>query len=161
MDSFFDDVDSVLDGVADSEERPEQLVEHEQVARVEPERVSLQAKEAVIEPVVTDEQVLEPAQHETLVVDAACIEMIESLRVGSWLEFHDEEKVVRCKLAAVIRVTGKYIFVDRSGIKIADKNKSEILEMAQKGLVNILNDGLLFDRALESVIGNLRDNRQD
>ena len=159
MDSFLDDVDSILDGVTDSEglsDKPEPLVQAEAISESHPILES-----AAEESAVSDDHVSEPTQREALVADDVSIEMIESLRVGSWLEFHEADKIVRCKLAALIRVTGKYIFVDRSGIKIADKSKTELLEMAQQGMVNILNDGLLFDRALESVIGNLRDNRQD
>lgn len=159
MDSFLDDVDSILDGVTDSEglsDKPEPLVQAEAISESHPILES-----AAEESAVSDDHVSEPTQREALVADDVSIDMIESLRVGSWLEFHEAGKIVRCKLAALIRVTGKYIFVDRSGIKIADKSKTELLEMAQQGMVNILNDGLLFDRALESVIGNLRDNRQD
>lgn len=163
MDSLLDDVDSILDGVAGKDEISETAsVKHEQVAHSETASESNKTIENTINSAVVEKSTSEPVQQKAdVVVDAASVEMIESLRVGSWLEFHEAGKVVRCKLAALIRVTGKYIFVDRSGIKIADKNKSELLEMAQLGLVNILNDGLLFDRALESVIGNLRDNRQD
>ncbi|MDC6625719.1 DUF1631 domain-containing protein, partial [Leclercia adecarboxylata] len=44
--------------------------------------------------------------------DQALIQ-VDNLRVGSWVEFQeDEEHKLRCKLAAVIKPTGKYIFVN-------------------------------------------------
>ncbi len=109
----------------------------------------------------TDAVIQRSANNTETVDEAACLTMLESLRVGSWLELRQDTKKVRCKLAAIIRVTGKYIFVHRSGIKIAENDKEELLAMIRKGDVNILNDGLLFDRALESVIDNLRHSRRD
>lgn len=146
MDTLLDDVDSILDDV--------DAAGHEATSA---ESIHAHASDAII----TNDSVELPHSTSTETADPATIEMVESLRVGSWLEFHEDGKVVRCKLAALIRVTGKYIFVDRSGIKVADKNKAELLTMAQQGLISMLNDGLLFDRALESVIGNLRNNRND
>ena len=53
-------------------------------------------------------------------------------------------------------MNGHYIFVNRSGVKVAEKTKLELASDLKEGLVQVLNDGLLFDRALESIIGNLR-----
>ena len=139
MDLALDDVDSMLDAMTEAQESRDTVVT---------------TSHAEIPDSLEDE--VEPVD-----VDDASRKMVDALRVGSWLEFHNEGKTVRCKLAAIIRVTDKYIFVDRSGIKVAEKNRDALLEMAQTGEINMLNDGLLFDRALESVIGNLRDSRKD
>ena len=84
------------------------------------------------------------------------------LRVGSWFELVPPgETKLRCKLAAVIKATGKYIFVNRSGAKVAEQTLKEVAQaMADERLV-MLDDGLIFDRALESIIDNLRSNRRD
>jgi len=82
---------------------------------------------------------------------------VDNLRVGSWVEFQeDEEHKLRCKLAAVIKPTGKYIFVNRTGMKVLEKTRMGLASEFQRGAIRLLNDTLLFDRALESVIGNLR-----
>jgi hypothetical protein len=75
---------------------------------------------------------------------------------GGWFEFESDDKPERCKLAAIIKATGKYIFVNRSGVKVAEKTKSGLAIELKNGTVQVLNDGLLFDRALESVIDSLR-----
>jgi hypothetical protein len=75
---------------------------------------------------------------------------------GCWFEFKSDEQPERCKLAAIIKATGKYIFVNRSGVKVAEKTKSGLAVELKRGSIQVLNDGLLFDRALESVIGSLR-----
>lgn len=84
------------------------------------------------------------------------VQQVDKFSVGCWFEFSGEERNERCKLAAVIRATGKYIFVNRSGIKVAEKTRMGLAVELRRGSLQILNDGLLFDRALESIITNLR-----
>ena len=68
---------------------------------------------------------------------------------------------VRCKLAAFIKATGKYIFVNRSGAKMAEYHRDDLAVALQDGVITLLDDGLIFDRALESIIDNLRHSRKD
>ena len=86
------------------------------------------------------------------------IERVDSLQVGNWVEFQQSGgKVLRCRLAAIIRATGKYIFVNRAGVKVTENNREGLLKAYMSGELSTLDEGRLFDRALESVIGNLRD----
>lgn len=84
------------------------------------------------------------------------MQQVSRFSVGCWFEFSINGQSERAKLAAVIRVNGRYIFVNRSGVKIAEKTKQELALELKAGQIQVLNDGLLFDRALESIIGNLR-----
>ncbi|WP_313516171.1 DUF1631 domain-containing protein [Pseudomonas sp.] len=85
------------------------------------------------------------------------LQQVENLRVGSWVEIQeDAEHKMRCKLAAIIKPTGKYIFVNRTGMKVLEKTRMGLAVEFRRGAVRLLDDALLFDRALESVIGNLR-----
>jgi hypothetical protein len=89
--------------------------------------------------------------------DDEALLQVDNLRVGSWVEFQeDEEHKLRCKLAAVIKPTGKYIFVNRTGMKVLEKTRTGLAVEFRRGAIRLLDDALLFDRALESVIGNLR-----
>ncbi|MEO4014251.1 DUF1631 domain-containing protein [Pseudomonas rossensis] len=82
---------------------------------------------------------------------------VDQLRLGCWVEFQeDEENTLRCKLAAIIEATGKYIFVNRTGMKVLERSRTGLALEFRRGAVRALDDTLLFDRALESVIGNLR-----
>jgi len=82
---------------------------------------------------------------------------VDGLRVGSWVEFQeDEDNKLRCKLAAVIKPSGKFIFVNRTGMKVLEKTRMGLAVEFRRGAIRLLDDALLFDRALESVIGNLR-----
>ena len=80
------------------------------------------------------------------------------MRPGSWFELKqaDSSSVVRCKLSAIIRATGRYIFVNRHGMKVLDKNRNGLALAFKQGELRMLDDALLFDRALESVVSNLR-----
>ncbi|VXB29248.1 conserved hypothetical protein [Pseudomonas sp. 8AS] len=89
--------------------------------------------------------------------DDETLQQVDSLRVGSWVEImEDEEHKLRCKLAAIIKPTGKYIFVNRTGMKVLEKTRMGLAVEFRRAAIRMLDDALLFDRALESVIGNLR-----
>ncbi len=98
-----------------------------------------------------------PEPEAALPDDDEALAQVDNLRVGSWVEFQeDEEHKVRCKLAAIIKPTGKYIFVNRTGMKVLEKTRMGLAVEFRRQAIRLLDDALLFDRALESVIGNLR-----
>ncbi|WP_434708394.1 DUF1631 domain-containing protein [Pseudomonas sp. R1-1] len=85
------------------------------------------------------------------------LRQVEQLRVGSWVAFtEDDEHTLRCKLAAIIEATGKYVFVDRTGMKVLERSRTALALELRRGVARALDNTLLFDRALESVLGNLR-----
>jgi hypothetical protein len=86
--------------------------------------------------------------------------LVSNITQGSWFEMQsDDGQKFRCRLAAIIRATGKYIFVNRSGMKVAEESRMSLALALKSGRLQLLDDGMLFDRALEAVIGNLRANR--
>ncbi|WP_435606094.1 DUF1631 domain-containing protein [Pseudomonas knackmussii] len=98
-----------------------------------------------------------PEPEELLAEDDESLRKVDELRVGSWVEIQeDEEHKLRCKLAAVIKPSGRYIFVNRTGMKVLEKTRMGLAVEFRRNAVRLLDDALLFDRALESVIGNLR-----
>lgn len=90
--------------------------------------------------------------------DPAAVAWVEQLHTGSWFEFQMDphSATQRCKLAAIISFSGKYIFVNRAGMKVAEFARVDLAQHHAAGLIRLLDDNQLFDRALESVIGNLR-----
>ncbi|KAF1068659.1 MAG: hypothetical protein GAK45_01299 [Pseudomonas citronellolis] len=99
--------------------------------------------------------VVEP--EDVLADDDPALRQVDALRVGSWVEIQeDDEHKLRCKLAAVIKPSGRYIFVNRTGMKVLEKTRMGLAVEFRRHAVRLLDDALLFDRALESVIGNLR-----
>lgn len=90
------------------------------------------------------------------------LEQIEAMTVGIWVEFVGQDgNNTRCKLAAKINAIDKFIFVNREGVKVVEKTTIGLAKELKEGTVRIISDGLLFSRALESVIGNLRDSQQE
>ncbi|MBD8598787.1 DUF1631 domain-containing protein [Pseudomonas sp. W2Oct36] len=82
---------------------------------------------------------------------------VEKLRLGSWVEIQeDESHKLRCKLAAIVDPSGRYVFVNRTGMKVLEKTRMGLAVEFRRGAIRVLDDALLFDRALESVLGNLR-----
>lgn len=88
------------------------------------------------------------------------LSLINNITQGSWFEMMDAAgQKYRCRLAAIIKATGKYIFVNRSGMKVAEETRQSLAVSLKSGRLRVLDDGMLFDRALEAVIGNLREKR--
>jgi hypothetical protein len=86
--------------------------------------------------------------------------LVNNLSQGCWFEMTDAAgQKFRCRLAAVIRATGKYIFVNRSGVKVAEETRNTLALALKNGRLLLLDDSMLFDRALEAVIGSLREQR--
>lgn len=115
----------------------------------------------LVEQPVLDESAL-PEQVETVedLPDADAAVWIDNLHAGSWFELSaGEQPTQRCKLAAIISFSGKYIFVNRTGMKVAEFNRLELSRQFTAGNIRLLANDQLFDRALESVIGNLRQLR--
>ncbi|MGK0499668.1 MAG: hypothetical protein ACJAYG_001310 [Oceanicoccus sp.] len=95
---------------------------------------------------------------EELAADDPYLAKVDAMSMGHWVELHQQgEKKFRCRLAAVIKSAGKYIFVNRTGMKVAEYSRVSLALAIKQRQITTLDEGLLFDRALESVIGNLRE----
>lgn len=103
---------------------------------------------------------VEESIHERVQADPQHLALVSNITQGTWFEMQGEggEKY-RCRLAAIIRSVGKYIFVNRSGMKVAEESRESLAIALQTKRLTILDDGMLFDRALEAVIGTLREQR--
>ncbi|NIB40017.1 DUF1631 domain-containing protein [Pseudomaricurvus alkylphenolicus] len=138
-----------------------------QAQAAEPSQPSLPSAEvtpAVPEPTAQVSEVASEATPEpTSKVDALdpqLLVQVDGFVQGCWFEFQEPDSApVRCRLAAVIKSVDKYIFVNRTGVKVAEKSREQLAMALQNESVRMLDDGKLFDRALESVIGDLRKSR--
>jgi len=132
----------------------------EEVAAVEPlvpVGASLESLETFV--VVSEEPVV-VASADSLPEGDQHLALVGNITQGSWFEMQTEDgQKFRSRLAAIIRATGKYIFVNRSGVKVAEETRMSLAIAIKSGRMQVLDDGMLFDRALEAVIGNLRNNR--
>ncbi|PID42729.1 MAG: hypothetical protein CSB48_09155 [Proteobacteria bacterium] len=84
-------------------------------------------------------------------------EKVLKLSVGDWIEFSlVNGSKFRCKLSTIIESADCYIFVNRLGLKVLEKTRKELANDLKEKKVAILQQGLMVDRALNAVIGNLR-----
>lgn len=135
----------------------QQHLDEQQKADVEPQPapVMVQVQEEIVlqQPETVDSLPSKVILNE----DDPALLQVDSLHTGSWMEFtQDDQRKLRCKLAAIIKSTGRYIFVNRSGVKVLEKTRMTLALEFKNNTVLLLDNALLFDRALESVIGNLR-----
>ncbi|WP_052480929.1 DUF1631 domain-containing protein [Gilvimarinus agarilyticus] len=116
-----------------------------------------------VSPAVASAEVVEPTVADTAStddIDTQHLALVSNLTQGSWFEMVSASgEAYRCRLAAIIKPTGKYIFVNRTGMKVAEEDRPSLAKALKEGRIRVLDDGMLFDRALESVIGSLRQPR--
>ncbi len=83
--------------------------------------------------------------------------LVSRLNVGSWIEFIEQDKQDRHKLVARIRSVDKLIFANRRGIKVGEMTGMKLAVDMSVGRARVVEESEFIDRALEAVIGNLRD----
>ena len=98
----------------------------------------------------------EPVIEERRIDTHAAFQMVEDLKTGTWFEYQYRSKSTRCKIAYYSVFQEKYTFVSQDGYRLFERDKAELVVDMQDGLCRILNDNEMFDRALESVIREIR-----
>jgi len=84
-------------------------------------------------------------------------EIARSIKVGTWVEFrHDEVRAERAKLSWISPISSKYLFVNRKGLKVADKTLISLAFELRSGRALMLEDVPLFDRALDAIVEKLK-----
>jgi hypothetical protein len=83
-------------------------------------------------------------------------QQVQALQPGTWLEFsHVEEAMTRAKLSWISPMSGRYLFVNRRGLKVADYSPQELAALLIDGHARVLAANALFDRALSAIVGRL------
>jgi Protein of unknown function (DUF1631) len=85
------------------------------------------------------------------------------VRPGTWFEvFQAEGKAKRrLKLSTILEDTGQILFANRAGEGELIIDIETFIEDLQEGLSKPINDSNLFDRALSSVISNIRKSQSE
>ncbi|MCU1720765.1 DUF1631 domain-containing protein, partial [Pseudomonas sp. 5P_5.1_Bac1] len=94
-----------------------------------------------------------------LAEDDPALLRVGQLQAGTWIELDDEGEPLRCKLIALFDDSDRYVFVNRTGLKVREWTAMGLAVALQRGEVTLLDDSLLFDRALDSVVSQLQGRR--
>jgi hypothetical protein len=98
-------------------------------------------------------------------VDLAAVEALgtwlkiaRALKAGTWFEFvKDDGSRERAKLLWISTIRALYLFVNRNGLKIAEKTAGELAEELKEQKAVILEQVALVDRALDAILHKLKD----
>lgn len=90
--------------------------------------------------------------------DNATLEIIRSFKLGAWIaiQLKEESEPQRFKLVVILAATGKYVFVDRLGVRRREFLEAELMEAIQSKRIVILSDGAEFEDSLQRVVSRLR-----
>lgn len=102
-------------------------------------------------------------------LDAATLEALDTwlkiaraLKTGTWFEFvKDDGSRERAKLLWISTIKALYLFVNRNGLKIAEKTATELAEELKDQKAVILEQVALVDRALDAILKQLKEKNDD
>jgi hypothetical protein len=84
------------------------------------------------------------------------LEQVKTLKPGTWMEFSgQDEHFERAKLSWVSPMSGRYLFVNRRGLKVGDYSPYELAMVMAEGRARILASNALFDRAMDAIVDRL------
>lgn len=85
------------------------------------------------------------------------VQAVRELKVGTWIEFLDATGAKeRAKLSWISPISSKYLFVNRKGLKVADRTAAQLASDLAAGHVTVLEEVPLFDRALDAIVERLK-----
>ncbi len=80
-----------------------------------------------------------------------------SIEIGDWIEFIEHgSKAVNAKLSWKSNVTGKYVFVNRHGVKIKNITVSGLAMEIRAGRAKLIESVSVFDRAISSFMNSIK-----
>jgi len=98
-----------------------------------------------------------PEESVPVAIDSPEWQQVEALQPGVWLEFQlPDEPMVRAKLSWISPMSGRYLFVNRRGLKVADYAPQELAVLLAGGHAQVLATNALFDRAMSAIVTRLR-----
>ncbi|MBL8273882.1 MAG: DUF1631 family protein, partial [Xanthomonadales bacterium] len=117
---------------------------------------SRSGEEVVFDATTTREQSLVSEEVSTQALET-WMRIARALKTGTWFEFvKDDGSRERAKLLWISTIRALYLFVNRNGIKIAEKTATELAEELKGQRTVILEQVALVDRALDAILQRLR-----
>ena len=113
---------------------------HLQMLQEAPESVSAEATAAVL-----------PGGGESDTLDPKVIEQADKLPPDSWVDFRCAKYTGTARLLTRVPVSGKLVFVNRSGVKVGEWGREEFAQALAKAEVVLMAGTRLFDQAMRSL----------
>lgn len=118
------------------------------------------AEAAADGPAATPEPTVKTAVKQSQAFENAAMaehyDTLETINIGDWVEFYLVNGAhFRCKLSAVIEDADSFVFVNRMGLKVVEKSRTDLAHELRRGRLLLLEQGALIDRALDAVVGGL------
>lgn len=89
------------------------------------------------------------------------LEVTKQLKAGTWFEFvKDDGTRERAKLLWISTLRALYLFVNRNGLKVAEKTARQLAEELHRQRAVILEETALVNRALDTILARLRQRRE-
>jgi hypothetical protein len=128
-----------------------------EVVTVEDDAVMMAIPDS-IQPVVDQDAEHDEARDSVMVPpDSPEWQKVVSLQPGTWLEFSlPAQAMTRAKLSWISPMSGRYLFVNRRGLKVADYSPDELAVLLADGQATVLAANALFDRAMNAIVGRLK-----
>lgn len=80
-----------------------------------------------------------------------------AMKVGTWVEFvGPQNSHERAKLSWISPISARFLFVNRKGLKVAERNLYMLANELRGGTAVILEVAPIFDRALDAIMNRLR-----
>jgi Protein of unknown function (DUF1631) len=119
------------------------------------------ATQSPVEEIVLNTNPPEETPEENYPEDDEFLEAAREIKVGNWVEFTDEQgNRERAKLSWISPISGKYLFVNRRGLKVCDKTVYALAAELRRNTTIVLEEVPLFDRALDAIVARLRSAQQ-
>lgn len=119
--------------------------------------VNQDAQPAITDTAPDPNEDFDPDDEMSVDIDAGSLQAVRELKVGGWVEFIDEQGTrERAKLSWISPISGKYLFVNRRGLKVADRTTVQLATELHSEHLMILEEVPLFDRALDAIVDRLR-----
>jgi hypothetical protein len=83
-------------------------------------------------------------------------QLASSLKAGTWLEFRHEKQRHQVKLSYISPFKTAYLFVNWQGQTVGKYSLPELAAEMRAGRVKVMNEGPLFDRAMNGLMSALR-----
>jgi hypothetical protein len=114
--------------------------------------------DTAVEEIVMHSAPDEMASEASEAIDDEFMAQAKALKVGTWVEFTNPDSGAkeRAKLSWISPITGKYLFVNRKGLKVADKTVFALAVEMRRGATMVLEEVPLFDRALDAIVARLK-----